>query len=244
MSIDRRVQRISDELVAKGAAEMARRLARAVPSPPPEPDALDKDPDATVAKARGIYLRLLGMDPGDETGLVARSRRIAWEVEHEAERRRLVRDTAATRERLDRIRTKPPGRVREFAGTIWRGLPWVGPPELFYPDMQGEDALTRGEWLDWVHNHKQAGAESMIDHLASLIPSNDGESYAEWRERLRQRRAQWSRPIAEIVNQSLSARPRPAEPRSPVTTRTRKGPRGGKAPGRRARGARRAAAPR
>ena len=199
-----------------------------ITNPPPSPsqrsgrqDALDKDPEGTVARARGLYLRALGRDPEDSTGLVSRLREGALAVAKEAERRRLVRDAKATKEKWDAIRAAQHGRAYQVARNIWYGIPMTGAPELFYPELPDEDALNRGEWLEWAQNHKQAGADAMIDHLASLIPPNEGETYEHWRMRLKARRRMWSVDTDEaVVNRSLSAPPRPAGPRSPGRSRT------------------------
>jgi hypothetical protein len=227
--IERRARRVSDELVARGTVEMARRIAAATPPPPPgwhlvksrRPDALDKDPEGTVARARGLYLRALGRDPADSTGGVAKLKEGAYIVAREAERRRLIRDTAATMAKWNAILEKKHGRLYETARNVWYGIPMTGAPELLYPELEDEDALTRGEWYDWARSHKEASAEAMIDHLASIIPANDGETYREWRERLKRRRDRWATETDEVmVNRTLYARPRPAGPRSPGKVRT------------------------
>ena len=185
------------------------------------PDVLERDPNGTVAKARGAYLRILGRDPLDETGKVARAREIAETVAREAERRRLVRDTAETEAKWDVIREKKRGPAYTIARNVWYGIPFTGAPELLYPELDDEMALTRGEWFEWANRHKEAGTASMIDHLASIIPPNEGESYREWRDRLIRRRQWWHADTDEtVVNRSLFARPRQAEPQSPATSRT------------------------
>jgi hypothetical protein len=222
-ALDRRVSEVSDELVSRGARTLARRLAEAAE---PEvrftlparasrhPDALDRDPDGTVAKARGLYLRALGKDPSDPR--VAILKQGAYVVAREAERRRLVRDAAATEAKWKTMREAKPWPGREVMRSIWYGIPFVGAPELLYPGLDAEDALTRGEWIDWVNNHRQAGIDSMIDHLGTLIPPREGETYEDWRARLKRRRLSWSTETDEVVvNRSLYAPPRPAAPRSP-----------------------------
>jgi len=228
-----------------------------VPAPPPvkprRPYALDRDPEGTVARARGVYLRMLGKDPEDASGAVARAREIALVVAREAERRRLERDTAATRKRWEAIAAAKHGRLYDVAKSVWYGIPFTGAPELLYPELSEEDALTKGEWFEWAQGHRQAGADAMIDHLASIIPPGEGESFDDWRERLKARRRYWAEETDEVavnkplfprargesysawihrirgggrpVSQSPSARPRPAGPQSPARSRTGVGPR-------------------
>ncbi len=230
-------------------------LKAALANPPPGgQDALDKDPEGTVAKAKGMYLRALGRDPNDETGLVAKLKNGAYIVAKEAERRRLIRDTEATRAKWDAIAAAEHGPAYDLARSIWYGIPFTGAPELLYPELEDEVALTRGEWLEWAEGHRRAGEESMIDHLASIIPPNPGEEYPEWRERLKRRRLAWSVETDEVVvNKTLFPRkngesyvewvrrlrganpsgapvsrspyapPRPAGPRSPGSSRRRRG---------------------
>lgn len=171
----------------------------ALPPRSRRPDVLDRDPDGTMAKARGIYLRCLGRDPLDETGLVARAREIAFIITSEAERRRLVRDTAATEAKWNAIREAHHWPGYDIANNIWYGIPFTGEPELLYPELKDEDALTRGEWFDWTDHHKEAGAQAMIDHLKSLIGPNDGETPDGWTQRLLRRREAWTNDTDEVV---------------------------------------------
>lgn len=185
------------------------------------PDALDTDSEGTVTKAWGIYLRCRGRDPMDETGLVARAREIALIIRHEAEKRRLAKDAADTKAKWDKILEAKHGRAYQIATDVWYGFPFAGAREMLYPELPDEVALTRGEWLDYVVNHKLAGAKSMLDHLGSILPPRPGETYEQWRERLKRRRDSWRNDTDEaVVNRSLSARPPLAGPRSLATSQS------------------------
>ena len=203
------------------------------------PDDLDRDPEGTVARARGLYLRDLGVAPDDPQ--VQRAKELSEAVAREAEHRRVARDVAATKARWAALTAHPHGPAYELARNIWYGLPMTGAPELIYPELDNEDALTRGEWFEWAINHKKAGADAMIDHLASILPPGEEETYPDWRERLKRRRMAWSKATDETVvnhhldpqaekwaraasraglTQTPSVQPQPAGPRSPETSRT------------------------
>jgi len=166
------------------------------------PDDLDRDPEGTVARARGLYLRALGVAPDDPQ--VQRAKELSEAVAREAEHRRVARDVAATKARWAALTAHPHGPAYELARNIWYGLPMTGAPELIYPELDKEDALTRGEWFEWAINHKKAGADAMIDHLASILPPGEEETYPDWRERLKRRRMAWSKATDEtVVNRHL-----------------------------------------
>ena len=173
------------------------------------PDVLDSDPEGTVARARGLHLRILGADPTDTTGYVARSRQIALIVSREAERRRVARDAAETDAKWDEIRRERAWPGKDVLTTIWYGLPFSGDRDILFPELDHEQELTRGEWFEWVWLHKTAGEKSMIDHTASMIPPEPGETYIEWRARLTRRRRRWSEETNEVVvNRALYPQPR------------------------------------
>jgi len=223
-------------------------LKAATVNPPPGPgDALDTDPVGTVKKARGEYLRALGADPDDSTGAVTRLKEISRVISREAERRRTARDVADTDARLARIVERPRGGLYNLGKNIWFGLPWTGSPEMFYPELPREVELTRGEWYDWANYHRQAGMESMVDHLASIIKPNPGETYPQYRARLMARRRKWNEETDQkVVDRALGisrspfARPRPAGPRSPARSRRGARPRARTRSARPARAGRRA----
>lgn len=210
-------------------------------------DALDRDPEGTVARARGIYLRALGRAPLDPR--TERARVLSEAVSKEAERRRLARDAEETRRKWANLAAEKHGKAYELARNIWYGFPMTGAPELLYPELDNEAALTRGEWFEWTVLHKKAGSEALIDHLASIIPPREGETYPDWRERLKRRRRAWSAATDEtVVNAHLYPQgnrwaeaakragitrtpyvpPRPAGSPSPAKSRTDGAPKGRK----------------
>lgn len=167
--------------------------------PSRRPDSLDKDPEGTVAKANGAYFRVLGADPHDRTGAVARLRQITFIVTREAERRRVEKDTADTRKRRSAVQNARPWPLKELLTDIWYGFPFTGERPFEYPKLENETYLSRGEMYHWAEEHKEAGKKELIDHLASLIPPDEGETYEEWHERLKARRARWSEETDEVV---------------------------------------------
>jgi hypothetical protein len=230
-AFEQQVREISEEILRRGPVE----VVRAPPPPRPKarvvpagslrksrrPDALDRDPEGTVAKARGLYLRALGRDPTDKTGAVARLKEGAYIIAREAERRRLERDAAATKAKWDALLRSSQGRGRGTLRRFWASLPLTGEPDPIYPELDDEVALTKGEWIEAVNIHREASIGSMVDHAASMIPPNPGESHKEWRERLGRRTEGWFAATDEaVVNRSLYAQPRPAAPRSPERSRT------------------------
>jgi len=201
---------------------------------PPLPDttrstSLSEQEMDAVVRARGIYLRALGKDPTDPTGKVARMREKAEAIAREAERRRIERDAIATQLKWEAEKAANHGRLWHLGRNIWYGIPLTGAPEVIYPELPDEDALTRGEWYDWVQTHKAAGREAMIDHLASLIPPKAGETYQEWRERLKARRRSWNVDTNEaVVNRALRREGRPATPAPTVAHRLKSKRRAGR----------------
>jgi hypothetical protein len=196
-------------------------LASLPPPPHHRPDALDKDSQETVAQARGQYLRMLGEAPDDPR--TEQARVLSETIAREAERRRLVKDVETSRAEWDKIRARARshGELYYFFRRVWYRLPFTGEPEVLFPELDNEIALTRGEWREWAKNHRKAGEEYMIDHIASMVPANEGETYEKWREGLKRRRQSWTTDTdAAVVNRSLSAPPRPAGPRSPARSRT------------------------
>jgi hypothetical protein len=171
------------------------------------PDALDLDPDGMVAKYRGLYLACLGTIPNDTSGRVERMHEGAEAIAREADRRRLVREAAETEAGWEKIRSARHGVAYDIANRIWHGLPKTAEPDLFYPEFDHEAEVTKGEWVEWVANHKKAGEDSMIDHLESIIPRDEGEPHADYRARLMRRRESWRTETDEVVvNRALRLR--------------------------------------
>ena len=176
------------------------------PEPAPIVPIAESEREA-VAKARGIYLRALGKDPTDSTGKVARLKAGADAIALEAERRRIERDAVATRVKAEAFTAAQHGSAYYLARNIWYGIPMTGEPEVIYPELTDEDALTMGEWFEYVAKHKKDGEDEMIDHLKMLIPANPGETYQAWTSRLKRQRKRWAVETDEVVvNKRLFAR--------------------------------------
>jgi hypothetical protein len=177
----------------------------------------------SVAKARGIYLRALGKDPTDSTGKVAKLRAGSEAIAREAERRRIERDATATRVKFEALSAAHHGRAWYFARNIWYGLPMTGAPEIIYPELPEEAALTAGEWFDWGQRHKRAIEDAGTDHRKSIIPRKPNEPYEAWTARLKRRRRSWAIATAEaVVNRALREQARSYAPSSPAGGRTPK----------------------
>ncbi len=165
----------------------------------PEPVPISEREMESVIKARGIYLRALGKDPTDSTGKVARLKEGADAIAQEAERRRIERDAVATRVKEEAFTAAQHGSAYYLASNIWYGMPMTGEPEVIYPELTDEAALTRGEWFEHVAKHKKDGEDEMIDHLKRLIPANPGETYQAWTNRLQRQRRRWAVETDEVV---------------------------------------------
>ena len=168
---------------------------------PKAPEPARPSPSArwkSVIKARGIYLRALGKDPTDSTGKVARLKAGADAIAQEAERRRIERDAVATRVKAEAFTAAQHGSAYYLARNIWYGIPMTGEPEVIYPELTDEAALTLGEWFEYVAKHKKDGEDEMIDHLKMLIPANPG-TYQAWTSGLQRQRKRWAVETDEVV---------------------------------------------
>lgn len=190
------------------------------------PDTLDEDPIGAVSHARGAYLRALGADPNDASGKVARAREIYRIIASEAEHRAGITNVDAVHRSQKRKARQ--GAAWDFLRTLWAGIPGTARKEEEYLELREEEALVRGEWIDWVRTHRSAAHNATIDHLASVIPSQPGESWGTYRDRLERLRLSWQEGAAErVVNFGTPfVPPGSALLRSRSTGRTPAAPRG------------------
>lgn len=183
---------------------------------------LDRDPDGTVAKARGLYLRAVGADPLDKSGRVAYLKEGAETVARVAEQRRAKKAHDELNAKWAALARQKPWPIPRPIRNIWNGLQikFGGGPEVVIPELPYEVELTRGEWWDWVRNHRISGYESMVDHLDSIIPRTPGETYAERRASLEALRRSWGESDESRVNRAIASRRNPGGPPLRADTRS------------------------
>lgn len=193
-------------------------------------EALARDPQGTVARARELYLKCLGVAPHDQTGRVARMREIVLTLARAAERRRVEQVRAADETRLRALAELKHGPFRDILRNLGvrTHLLSEAPPDC--PSAAEEDALNEGEWIEWADTWRKAWQDEATDHLFSVLPRIRGETYAEWVMRARATRNTW-RPgyvrnliqsqVDASVRQTPSARPLSRGSPSPATRRRR-----------------------
>lgn len=152
-------------------------------------DMLATDSEGTVRAARAYYMRALATNPEDPK--LPRLREGWLAVVKEASRRRAIISREQYASRDAQLEGRRHGPLREFARTLWYGLPFVPPEEPACPEVPYEAEQNRGEWREWVADWEQQGREAAIDHVGSMIPPKLGEGFREWRERLERRRLSW-----------------------------------------------------